>query len=79
MFCSNCAGNLKAVDEILSQDLQGGDYYTHFCKKCDTYWHLHMAGDEVVLISTNTKQFIASRKIIDDLKIELSERVFRMV
>jgi len=77
MFCPNCANTLEAVDKILSQDLQGGDYYTHFCSNCKTYWHLHIHGESVDLIST-TGQFIASKKIVDDLKIELGERLLKL-
>ena len=32
MFCPNCATKLQAVDtDFISQDLDGGDYYTHYC------------------------------------------------
>jgi len=77
MFCPNCKGKLVLTDsELLSQDLQGGDYYTHQCESCKTYWHLHIHGDGIDLISTKHNQTVASNKIINDLKIELSERVF---
>ncbi len=79
MFCPNCRSELLAVDndKLLSQTLDGGEYWTHQCSTCKTYWHLHLAGSEVVLIATKSDQ-IASIKIVDDLKIELSERLFKL-
>ena len=77
MFCPNCTSALKPVEDILSRNLDGGDYWTHQCPICKTYWHLHLAGGDVVLIATKSDQ-IASVKIVDDLKIELSERVFKL-
>lgn len=79
MFCPNCAGELQLADteKLISQDLWGGDYYTHQCLGCKTYWHLHISSGNVTLISTKAQE-IASKKIVDDLKIELSERVFRL-
>jgi len=77
MYCPNCAGNLEAADneKILSQDNWGGDYWTHFCSKCKTYWHLHLSGSEVVLMATKQEQ-PASIRIVDDLKVELGERLY---
>ena len=78
MFCPNCRSGLLMVDnsKLLSQTSQA-EYWTHQCPICKTYWHLHLAGDDVVLIATKSDQ-IASVKIVDDLKIELSERVFKL-
>lgn len=75
MFCPNCKGELQAVDteELLSQDLWGGDYYTHQCLGCGTYWHLHISDSNCVLIATNSDQ-IASKKIKTDLVKELRKR-----
>lgn len=80
MFCPNCKGKLEVVDteKLLSQDLMGGDYYTHQCPSCNTYWHLHVHSGNVDLISTDTKQFIASKKITKDLKTELENRVAQL-
>lgn len=77
MFCPNCAGGLQAVatEELISQDLDGADYYTHHCSTCGTYWHLHLHGGGVDLISTKGNQFIASKSIRDNLLVELQNRV----
>ena len=79
MFCPNCAGELKPIDteELLSQDLWGGDYYTHQCLGCDTYWHLHIHSGNVDLISTKSDQ-IASRKIVKDLVTVLKEKATKL-
>lgn len=76
MFCPNCAGNLQAVDTevLLSQGLQYGDYFTHQCEVCLTYWHLHVHSGDVDLISTKSNQAIASKKITNDLAKELRKR-----
>lgn len=78
MFCPHCKGNLQAVDDarLLSQTSQA-EYWTHQCPLCNTYWHLHLADDKVVLIATETDQ-VASIRIKDDLKIELSERILKL-
>ena len=75
MFCPNCTSKLEAVDteKLLSQDLGGGDYYTHQCPNCKTYWHTHLNSDEVVLIATTQDTF--ARKVKEDLIAELSVRV----
>jgi len=76
MYCPNCGSQLKAVDteEMLSQDLIGGDYYTHRCLQCKTYWHLHIHSGNVDLISTGVEQEVASKKITKDLAVELRNR-----
>lgn len=74
MFCANCGQALEPVEDILSQDLDGGDYYTHHCEGCDTYWHLHIHGGGVDLISTRNKPEL-NEAIKDNLLIELKQRV----
>lgn len=78
MFCANCGQALEPVDDILSQDLDGGDYYTHHCSGCDTYWHLHLHGGGVNLISTGGDQEITNKNIKDNLVLELKERVVEL-
>lgn len=75
MFCPNDAGKLVAVDndKLLSQTSQA-EYWTHQCSTCKTYWHLHLNGDDVVLVATKSDQ-IASKQIKTDLKTVLSDRV----
>lgn len=75
MFCANCGQALEPVEDILSQDLDGGDYYTHHCSGCNTYWHLHLHGSGVDLISTRANQFIASKSIKENLLLELQNRI----
>ena len=77
MFCPNCASKLKPVEEILSQDNWGGDYYTHVCSTCPAYWHLHISGDTVNLISTKSQE-IASKKIVRDLVTVLKEKATKL-
>ena len=74
MFFPNCSEVLKPVKNILSQDLNGGDYYTHHCSRCNTYWHLHLYGDSVDLISTRENPEI-NKAVKDGLLIELKKRV----
>jgi len=80
MFCPNCSGKLKPVDteKLISQDLIGGDYYTHYCQTCKTYWHLHIHSGNVDLISTGADQKIASKRVVNDLAVELGERLFKL-
>ena len=78
IFCANCGQALETVDDILSQDLDGGDYYTHYCPGCKTYWHLHIHGGGVDLISTRSEQQIASKSIKDNLLLELKNRVSKL-
>jgi len=77
MFCPNCTGKLEPVKDILSQNLDGGDFYTHYCKGCNTYWHLHIHGDSVDLISTRENPKL-NKALKDNLVIELSERIFQL-
>jgi len=78
MFCPNCKKKLVPVDnERLLSATSMAEYFTHQCAGCKTYWHLHLAGDDVVLVATKSDQ-IASTKIRDDLKIELSERIVKL-
>ncbi len=77
MFCPNCANELQAVDEILSQDNWDGDYYTHYCSICPAYWHLHISGSEVNLISTKSQE-VASNKITKDLVTALKDKVTKL-
>ena len=77
MFCPNCASELKPVEELISQDNWGGDYYTHYCSICPTYWHLHISGDTVNLIFTKSQE-IASKKITQDLAIVLKEKATKL-
>ena len=79
MFCPNCAGKLQAVatEELISQDNWGGDYYTHFCPTCPAYWHLHISGDTVNLISTKSQE-VASNKITKDLVTVLKEKATKL-
>ena len=77
MFCPNCASKLEPVDELLSQDNWGEDYYTHVCSTCPAYWHLHIS-DGVDLISTRANPFIASKGIKDNLVSEPKSRVSKL-
>ena len=78
MFCPNCKGAIVPADnERLLSATPMAEYWTHQCTGCKTYWHLHLAGDDVVLVATKSDQ-IASTKIVDDLKIELSERIVKL-
>ncbi len=77
MFCPNCASELQTVDEILSQDNWGGDYYTHSCPVCPAYWHLHISGDAVTLLSTKSQE-VASNKITKDLVTVLKEKATKL-
>ena len=63
---------------LLSEDLQGGDYYTHYCSVCPAYWHLHIHGGGVDLISTHMNQEIASKRISDELLAKLKEKVGKL-
>lgn len=74
MFCAYDGFVLGLAKDLLSQDLNGGNYYTHYCSECNTYWHLHIHGDGVDLISTRADQRIA-KVIKNDLLIKLKERV----
>jgi len=78
MFCPNCKEKLTMVDnERLLSSTPQADYWTHQCPGCKTYWHLHLAGDDVVLIATKSDQ-IASKGITEDLKAELSKRIIEL-
>ena len=79
MFCPNCASKLKPIDtkELISQDNWGGDYYTHYCPTCPAYWHLHISGDTVSLISTKSQE-VASKKITKDLVTVLKEKATKL-
>ena len=79
MFCPNCASKLEPVDteKLMSQDNWGGDYYTHYCSGCPAYWHLHISGDTVNLISTKSQE-IASNKITEDLVTILKEKATKL-
>lgn len=79
MFCPNCKGKLEPVntEELMSQDNWGGDYYTHQCLGCATYWHLHIHSGNVDLISTK-KQEIASKKIAEDLVTVLRDKADKL-
>ena len=80
MFCPHDAGTLQAVatEDLISQDMQHGNFYTHQCQTCLTYWHLHISSDNIDLISTKLSQTIASNNIRNDLKTELSKRVTQL-
>lgn len=78
MYCPNCRRALKPVNEVLSKDLLNGDYFTHYCSGCTTYWHLHIHGDSQVVLIATTGEQVASNKIINDLKFELSEYLLRL-
>lgn len=80
MYCATCGNELQIVtnDMLLSEDLWGGDYYTHYCSVCPAYWHLHIHGDgNCVLIATNSDQ-IASKRISDELLAKLKEKVAKL-
>lgn len=77
MFCPNCASELEPVEEILSQDNWGGDYYTHYCSVCPAYWHLHIGGDNVTLISTKGQE-VVSNKITKDLVAVLKAKATKL-
>ena len=81
MFCPNCAGELAPVapEEFVSEDLWGGDYYTHFCPVCPAYWHLHINGDGGVdLISTGSNQEVSNKKITKDLVTVLRDKATKL-
>ncbi len=79
MFCPNCASALEPLDtkELISRDNWGGDYYTHYCSICPAYWHLHISGDTINLISTKSQE-IASKKIVKDLVTVLKEKATKL-
>jgi len=80
MFCANCGNELQLVSDnlLLSEDRQGGDYYTHYCSFCPVYWHLHIHGGGVDLISTHQDQEVASNRITEGLVGELKKRVAKL-
>ena len=77
-YCATCGSEVQIVTDaqLLSEDLWGGDYYTHYCSVCPAYWHLHLHRDgSVSLISTGADQEIASKRISDELLIKLKAKV----
>lgn len=77
MYCPNCSNPISLIDEMLSVDLDGGDYYTHHCSVCPAYWHLHTYQDTVTLISTEQNEDMAT-KVRANLSDELRARLSRM-
>ncbi len=77
MYCPNCSEALVDAPNLLSQDKWGGDYYSHYCNLCKTYWHLHLSGEGVSLISTE-ESGIASKEVKENLVTELKARVAKL-
>jgi hypothetical protein len=74
MFCPNCGQPLTLYSAPLSKDSNRGDWYTHECKTCKSFWHVHLTGGHISAIATDQAGVFAIQ-VKDNLKTELQARI----